>query len=972
MSKWGKKPNDQKEDLHILVGSPDMNGKLASRRASAPRAPLTAQARSARPCVAARATQAVVSRSAPAPRLTGAFSVGNPLVARGRVGRQSSKATRSVVRMVFERFTERAIKAVMAAQNEARSMGRAEVTTDELLLGLIVEDSASRSSTPPRSGGFMNTGITIQRARDVIKTLRGSGNLGKGVADIPFSVNAKEIFDVALEKSKEMGHNFVAPEHITVALISAENSTINVVIRKLSVEPETVVAEAIKQLNGQTASEGWKKPATQGGRGGQGGQQQKSVLEEFCRDLCQEAAEGYLDPVIGRDTEIMRVMQILARRRKNNPILLGEPGVGKTAIAEGLAQCIVNNTGIQGEELPEFLKDKKIMSLDVGLLMAGAKERGELENRVTKLLQEITESGKVVLLVDEVHTLVGAGSVGRGGGGGGGLDISNLMKPALARGELQCIGATTLDEHRKYIEKDAALERRFQPVMVDEPSEEDAYEIIKGLQERYEKYHQCVFTNEAVQASVNLASRYITDRYLPDKAIDLLDEAGSRSRIASFDKRKKHDAEKTEEHSALWEQYQQVADAKDACVKGQTFEEAALLQQRETELKALMMDSSVDVEDGFLSVVDRDAIEEIITQWTGVPLRQLQDADKSRMLELKQSLGDRVIGQNEAVQAIAKAMQRASVGLKNPNRPIATMLFSGPTGVGKTELAKQLAFECFGSKDAMIRLDMSEYMEKHTVAKLVGSPPGYVGYGEGGKLTEAVRRRPYSLILLDEVEKAHPDVFNILLQVMEDGLLTDSQGRRVSFKNTILILTSNLGSNVIAKGGTKLGFAIPTETPEEAQYNQIRGLVLEELRSYFKPELLNRLDEVVVFRLLEQKEIAKIADLLLDETAGRMADKGIGFEVTRAMMTKLTEEGYDKMYGARPLRRTIMRLIEDYLADALMKNELQEGDIARMDVDENGDVCVTRCIPGEVCVADEEPEIAYAKLVEVDDETAKV
>ena len=385
-----------------------------------------------------------------------------------------------------------------------------------------------------------------------------------------------------------------------------------------------------------------------------------------------------------------------------------------------------------------------------------------------------------------------------------------------------------------------------------------------------------------------------------------------------------------------------------------------------------MMDSSVDVEDGFLSVVDRDAIEEIITQWTGVPLRQLQDADKSRMLELKQSLGDRVIGQNEAVQAIAKAMQRASVGLKNPNRPIATMLFSDPTGVGKTELAKQLAFECFGSKDAMIRLDMSEYMEKHTVAKLVGSPPGYVGYGEGGKLTEAVRRRPYSLILLDEVEKAHPDVFNILLQVMEDGLLTDSQGRRVSFKNTILILTSNLGSNVIAKGGTKLGFAIPTETPEEAQYNQIRGLVLEELRSYFKPELLNRLDEVVVFRLLEQKEIAKIADLLLDETAGRMADKGIGFEVTRAMMTKLTEEGYDKMYGARPLRRTIMRLIEDYLADALMKNELQEGDIARMDVDENGDVCVTRCIPGEVCVADEEPEIAYAKLVEVDDETAKV
>jgi len=864
--------------------------------------------------------------------------------------------------MVFERFTERAIKAVMAAQNEARAMGRPEVTTDELLLGLIVEDSATRT-VKNRSGGFMNTGVSIHRAREVVKSLRGSGNLGKGQADIPFSITAKEIFDLALEKSKEMGHNFVAPEHITIALIAAENSTINVVIRKLNVEPETITGEAIKQLNGQTASEGWKKPVTQGGQG-RGGQQQKSMLEEFCRDLCAEAQEGLLDPVIGRDQEIMRVMQILARRRKNNPILLGEPGVGKTAIAEGLAQCIINKVGVLGEELPEFLHDKRIMSLDVGLLMAGAKERGELENRVTKLIQEITESGKIVLLVDEVHTLVGAGSVGKGGGGGG-LDISNLMKPALARGELQCIGATTLDEHRKYIERDAALERRFQPVTVDEPSEEDTYEIIKGLQERYERYHQCMFTNEAIEASVNLASRYITDRYLPDKAIDLLDEAGSRSRIASFDKRKLHDADKTEEYTALWEQFQQVTEAKDACIKGQTFEEAALLQQREMELKTLMSDSSVDAKDGYMSVVDKDAIEEIITQWTGVPLKQLQDADKERMLKLNDALGKRVIGQDEAVEAISKAMQRASVGLKAPNRPISTLLFSGPTGVGKTELAKSLAFEMFGSKDAMIRLDMSEYMEKHTVAKLVGSPPGYVGYGEGGKLTEAVRRRPYSLILLDEVEKAHPDVFNILLQVLEDGILTDSQGRTVSFKNTIIILTSNLGSNVIAKGGAKLGFEIPTENPEDAQYAQIRGLVMEELRSYFKPELLNRLDEVVVFRLLQQAEIARIADLLLDETAERMAAKGIGFEITKAMMDKLITDGYDKMYGARPLRRTIMSLIEDYLADALMKEEIQEGDVARMDIDESGDVIVNRCIPGEACIPEEEPEIVYSRIVEI-------
>jgi len=878
--------------------------------------------------------------------------------ARAGAGRRAG-STRNVTCMVFERFTERAIKAVMAAQNEARSMGRPEVTTDELLLGLIVEDSATRTANN-RSGGFLSTGITIHRAREVVKTLRGSGNLGKGQADIPFSVTAKEIFDIALEKSKEMGHNFVAPEHITVALIAAENSTINVVIRKLSVEPETIKSEAIKQLNGQTASEGWKKPTMHGGRGQQQ-QQQKSVLEEFCRNLCEEAQEGLLDPVIGRDKEIMRVMQILARRRKNNPILLGEPGVGKTAIAEGLAHCIVNNSGVLGEELPEFLKDKQIMSLDVGLLMAGAKERGELENRVTKLLQEITESGKVILLVDEVHTLVGAGSVGRGGGGGG-LDISNLMKPALARGDLQCIGATTLDEHRKYIEKDAALERRFQPVMVDEPSEEDAYMIIKGLQEKYERFHQCVYTPEAIEASVTLASRYITDRYLPDKAIDLLDEAGSRSRIASFDKRKQHDEDKSEEHTALWEQYQQVTEAKDACIKGQTYEEAALLHQRETELKTLMMDTSDEVQDGFLSVVNRGDIEEIITQWTGVPLKQLQDADKKRMLKLHESLASKVIGQAEAVAAIAKAMQRSSVGLKNPRRPIASMLFSGPTGVGKTELAKSLAFEMFGSKEAMVRLDMSEYMEKHTVAKLVGSPPGYVGYGEGGKLTEAVRRRPYSLILLDEVEKAHPDVFNILLQVMEDGMLTDSQGRTVSFKNCIIILTSNLGSNVIAKGGSKLGFEIPTESPEEAQYAQIKGLVMEEIRSYFKPEMLNRLDEVVVFRQLPQEAIEKICYLLLEEVSRRMADKGIGLQTTNSFMEKLCEDGYDKAYGARPLRRCITAMVEDYISDAMLKGELQSGDIARMDIDDMGDVNCTKVNPEEV--EPEEIEIVYSRVVD--------
>mmetsp|Transcript_9627 Transcript_9627/g.24649 ORF Transcript_9627/g.24649 Transcript_9627/m.24649 type:complete len:952 (-) Transcript_9627:80-2935(-) len=888
-------------------------------------------------------------------------------------GARGRGARRQVTAMVFERFTERAIKAVMAAQNEARAMGRSEVTTDELLLGLIVEDGANRTANN-RAGGFMNTGITIHKVRELVKSLRGSGNLGKGQPDIPFSVTAKEIFDLALDKSKELGHNFVAPEHITMALITAENSTINVVIRKLGVEPNTIKDEALKQLQGQQASEGWKKPVAQGGRGqGQGqGQQQKSVLEEFCRDLCAEAQEGILDPVIGRDTEIMRVMQILARRRKNNPILLGEPGVGKTAIAEGLAQCIVNNVGMCGEELPDFLKDKKIMSLDVGLLMAGAKERGELENRVTKLIQEITDSGNVILLVDEVHTLVGAGSVGRGGGGGGGLDISNLMKPALARGELQCIGATTLDEHRKYIERDAALERRFQPVTVDEPSEEDAHLIIKGLQEKYERYHQCIYTDEAIEAAVTLASRYISDRFLPDKAIDLIDEAGSRARIAKYETDRKDQEEagsepvsaevaesEAEDKKALWEQYQQVTEAKEACIKGQTFEEAALLQQRESELKTLMMDD-------FLSVVNRNSIEDIVTQWTGVPLRQLQEKDMQRMLALREELGKRVIGQVEAVGAIAKAMQRASVGLNSPNRPIASMIFSGPTGVGKTELAKALASQLFGSEDAMVRLDMSEFMEKHTVAKLIGSPPGYVGYSEGGQLTEAVRRRPYTVVLMDEVEKAHPDVFNMLLQILEDGRLTDSQGRTVSFKNVLLILTSNVGSSVIEKGGKQLGFQVPSEDKEENDYLRVKSLVHEELKQFFRPEFLNRLDEVVVFRQLTKDEVKEIADIMLRDVFSRTEEKGIELTVTDAFKDRLVEEGFDPSYGARPLRRAIMRLVEDYISDAMLKEELKEGDAAQMDVDPQGDVICTALGSSKAKSGDDEDDVE-ASMVTVQD-----
>jgi len=870
----------------------------------------------------------------------------------------STGAVRKVTTSLFERFTELAIKSVMAAQNEARSVGQLEVDELDLFVGLVVENGPSKT----KAGGFLNTGITVQRARDAVKALRGGKYTGRSQADVPFSVAAKTIFDGALKKSQLMGHNFVSPEHLLYALVNCDSPSVGAVFRKLHVQPERIGQEAIKQLNNQDESEGWQAPKNPAASGGN---KEKSVLAEFCRDLCAEAKEGRLDPVIARSKEVMRTIQILARRRKNNPILLGEPGVGKTAIAEGLAQCIVDNMGFNGEELPGFLVDKRVMALDVGLLMAGAKERGELESRVTKLLNEIAESQDVILFVDEVHTLVGAGSVGRGGGSGGGLDISNLMKPALARGELQCVGATTIDEHRKHIENDAALERRFQPIMVEEPTEKDAMSIVQGLKEKYERHHQCLYTNEALEAAVSLSSRYIADRYLPDKAIDLIDEAGSRARIGAHSKRKEWgDSDKLIEYQALWSQLQQVSQAKELCVKGQTFEEASLLQQRELELKALLSDSGGSAETSFLSVVDRDAIEEIITQWTGVPLKRLEDKDKLRMLQLQENLEERVIGQQDAVRAISRAMQRSSVGLKSPTRPVASMLFSGPTGVGKTELARALAHEVFGSRDTMIRLDMSEYMERHSVAKLIGAPPGYIGFGEGGKLTEAVRRRPYSLILLDEVEKAHPDVFNILLQVMEDGVLTDSQGRSVSFKNAVIILTTNLGSNVIAKGGaSKLGFELPTENPEDEQYAQIKGLVMEELRSYFKPELLNRLDEVVVFRTLQKDEIAKIADLLLDDTAERMAERGIGFQVCANLMQKLIEDGYDKAYGARPLRRAIMHLIEDYLADALMKQELQEGDVARMDVDENGDIVVSRCVPGEVCVAAEEPEIVYSRNI---------
>mmetsp|Transcript_45745 Transcript_45745/g.145782 ORF Transcript_45745/g.145782 Transcript_45745/m.145782 type:complete len:750 (-) Transcript_45745:239-2488(-) len=703
----------------------------------------------------------------------------------------------------------------------------------------------------------------------------------------------------------------------------------------------------------------------------EGGEEGKrGALEEFCRDLTQEAMDNKTDPVIGRDKEVARVTQILARRTKNNPILLGEPGVGKTAIAEGLARKIV-----QGQ-VPAFLKNKRVLSLDVGLLMAGAKERGELEQRVTNLLEECQEQNDVILMVDEIHTLVGAGSVGRGGGGGGGLDISNLMKPALARGMLQCIGATTLDEHRKYIEKDAALERRFQPVIVNEPTEEEAQEILAGLKDRYERHHKCIYTDEALAACVTLSARYVADRFLPDKAIDIMDEAGSRARIVQDGARKKlreaGEEVEVQEAEQLFQELMSVHDAKVEAAREGLFEEAALLKDREVELK-----QQYSEDDGTRVTVTVADIERVASLWSGVPVEQMSADDQDRLLHLGETLAESVIGQTEAVNSISQAMKRARCGLKDPERPIASMLFSGPTGVGKTELTKTLARHIFGSEDNMVRLDMSEYMERHAVSKLVGAPPGYVGYGEGGTLTEEVRRRPFTVVLLDEVEKAHPDVFNLLLQVLEDGRLTDSQGRVVSFKNCVIIMTSNIGSNVIAKGGGGLGFELQSSgSEEEDRYGRIRSLVLEELKAYFKPELLNRLDEVVVFRQLEQESVRAIADIMLKDTAERMAENmGVLLEVTKPMMAKICEQGYDKAYGARPLRRAIMSLVDDNLSEAVLQGLLKPGDVARLDVDVDGEICVTACRPGEPCDATciaETPEIAWEADDALKERAAKV
>ncbi|MBD1924945.1 ATP-dependent Clp protease ATP-binding subunit [Trichocoleus sp. FACHB-90] len=805
---------------------------------------------------------------------------------------------------MFERFTEKAIKVIMLAQEEARRLGHNFVGTEQILLGLIGEGTGVAAKV------LKSMGVNLKDARIEVEKIIGRGS-GFVAVEIPFTPRAKRVLELSLEEARQLGHNYIGTEHLLLGLIREGEGVAARVLENLGVDLSKVRTQVIRML-GETAEVG---APTSGGR------TKTPTLDEFGSNLTQMASEGKLDPVVGRAKEIERVIQILGRRTKNNPVLIGEPGVGKTAIAEGLASRIANN------DIPDILEDKRVVTLDIGLLVAGTKYRGEFEERLKKIMDEIRSAGNVILVIDEVHTLIGAGAAE------GAIDAANILKPALARGELQCIGATTLDEYRKHIERDAALERRFQPVMVGEPTVTETIEILYGLRERYEQHHKLKISDEAVEAAAKLSDRYISDRYLPDKAIDLIDEAGSRVRLIN--------SQLPPAAKELDKELRQVLKDKDDAVRSQDFDRAGELRDREMEIKAEIRaianakkTESTTRDDSASPVVTEEDIAQIVASWTGVPVNKLTESESEKLLHMEDTLHNRLIGQEEAVKAVSRAIRRARVGLKNPNRPIASFVFSGPTGVGKTELAKSLAAYFFGSEEAMIRLDMSEYMERHTVSKLIGSPPGYVGYNEGGQLTEAVRRRPYTVVLFDEIEKAHPDVFNMLLQILEDGRLTDAKGRTVDFKNTLLILTSNIGSKVIEKGGTGLGFFDTQENEAEAQYTRIRSLVNEELKQYFRPEFLNRLDEIIVFRQLTKDEVKEISDIMLKEVMGRLAEQGITLEVTERFKDRLVEEGYNPSYGARPLRRAIMRLLEDSLAEEILSGRISDGDTAVVDVDE--------------------------------------
>jgi len=825
----------------------------------------------------------------------------------------ANRSAREQEPIMFEHFTSEAIKVVMLAQEEARRLGHNFVGTEQILLGLLGEETGVAAKV------LTDMGVTLRDARREVEKIIGRGS-GFVPPEIPFTPKVKTLFEQSFKEARSLGHNYIGTEHLLLGLTEAGEGVAAKVLQNLDVDLKQLRTALIRRL-GEVASVG------AGVGGGSTKRNQSATLEEFGRNLTKLASEGKLDPVVGRENEIERTVQILGRRTKNNPVLIGEPGVGKTAIAEGLAQRIFNN------DVPDILQNKQVISLDMGLVVAGTRFRGDFEERLKKIMDEIRSAGNIILVIDEIHTLVGAGGME------GGMDAANILKPALARGELQCIGATTLDEYRKHIERDAALERRFQPIKVGEPSVQETIEILQGLRGAYEQHHNLTISDQALVAAAQLSDRYISDRFLPDKAIDLIDEAGSRVRL-------RHSMASNDRE--LKRQITAIAKDKNQAVKLQDFDKASELRDKELELEVQLK----DVESGERlnkPVVDEEDIAQIVASWTGVPVNKLTESESEVLLHLEDTLHQRLIGQEQAVTAVAKSIRRARVGLKNPNRPIASFIFSGPTGVGKTELAKALASYFFGSEESMIRLDMSEFMERHTVSKLIGSPPGFVGYDEGGQLTEAVRRKPYAVLLFDEIEKAHPDVFNMLLQMLDDGHLTDAKGRKVDFKNTLIILTSNIGSRVIEKGGGGIGFDF--EDQAEATYNRIKTLVNEELKNYFRPEFLNRLDDIIVFTQLQKDEIKEIADIMLKEVTKRLAEKEISLEVSESFKELVVQEGYNPSYGARPLRRAIMNLLEDSLAEALLSGQITTGDTAVVDIDDDGKVKVVKSEKSELELA---------------------